>query len=98
MLSEPQRQTILELHAKGMGVRQIARTLGHARPTVRRVLAQGAARPPSSRPPAKRSPVLTSTLPGLYCEAQGNVLGVTLIRVSPTTSDNAVPPVERRLG
>ena len=49
MLSEPQRQTILELHAKGMGVRQIARTLGHARPTVRRVLAQGAARPPEQQ-------------------------------------------------
>ena len=74
MLSEPQRQTILELHAKGMGVRQIARTLGHARPTVRRVLAQGATRPPSSRPPAKRSPALTSMLPGLYCAAQGNVV------------------------
>ena len=74
MLSEPQRQTILELHAKGLSVRQIARTLGHARPTVRQVLAQGPARPPSNRPPAERSPALTSTLPALYCEAQGNVV------------------------
>jgi transposase len=57
-----------------MGVRQISRTLGHTRPTVRRVLAAGAPRPPRSRPPAANSPALTSMLPALYCEAQGNVV------------------------
>jgi len=74
MLSEPQRQTIVELHAKGLSVRQIARTLGHSRPTVRRVLSEGAARPPRNRPPAEPWPELTSTLPALYCKAQGNVV------------------------
>ena len=74
MLSEPQRQTIIELHAKGMGVRQISRTLGHTRPTVRRVLAQGAPQPPRSRPPVANSPTLTSRLPALYYESRGNVV------------------------
>jgi len=74
MLSEPQRQTIVELHAKGLSVRQISRTLGHSRPTVRRVLAQGAPQPPSSRPPAPSMPELTWRLPALYCEAQGNLV------------------------
>ena len=74
MLSEPQRQTIIELHAKGMGVRQLSRTLGHTRRTVRRVLTQGAPRPPRNRPPATNSPALTSTLPALYCETRGNVV------------------------
>jgi DNA invertase Pin-like site-specific DNA recombinase len=37
MLTELQRQTILELHQKGMGIRQISRTLGHSRHTVRKV-------------------------------------------------------------
>jgi transposase len=74
MLSEPQRQTIIELHAKGMGVRQISRTLGHTRPTVRRVLAQGAPQPPRSRPPVANSPTRTSRLPALYYESRGNVV------------------------
>ena len=74
MLSEPQRQTIVELHAKGLSVRQISRTLGHARPTVRQVLAQGAVRPPSNRRPAPSMPELTSQLPALYGEARGNVV------------------------
>ena len=74
MLSQPQRQTIVELHAKGLSVRQISRTLGHARPTVRQVLAQGAVRPPSNRQPAPSMPELTSQLPALYCKAQGNVV------------------------
>ena len=74
MLSEPQRQTIVELHAKGLSVRQISRTLGHARPTVRQVLAQGTVRPPSNRRPVPSMPELTSQLPALYCEARGNVV------------------------
>jgi transposase len=74
MLSEPQRQTILALHAKGLGVRQISRTLGHTRPTVRRVLQEGAPRPPRRRPSAESWPARTSRLPALYCETQGNVV------------------------
>ena len=74
MLSEPQRQTILELHAKGMGVRQLSRTLGHTRRTVRRVLAQGAPRPPRRAPSTTPSPAPTSTLPALYYESRGNVV------------------------
>lgn len=74
MLSEPQRQTILELHAKGMGVRQLSRTLGHTRRTVRRVLAQGAPRPPRRPPSTTPSPAPTSMLPALYCESRGNVV------------------------
>jgi DNA-directed RNA polymerase specialized sigma24 family protein len=36
MLSEPQRQTIIERHAKGLSLHQISHTLGHSRRTVRR--------------------------------------------------------------
>jgi transposase len=46
MLSQAQRTTILELHAKGVGKREIARVLGIARPTVRKVLRSQAAEVP----------------------------------------------------
>ena len=46
MLTEPQCQPILELHAKGMGIRRIARTLNRSRHTVRWVLSEGKSPPP----------------------------------------------------
>jgi transposase len=72
MLTEPQRQTLLELHAKGMGIRQIARTLHHSRHTVRRVLSEGSQPPP--RPETSAPPALSSRLPELFCKAQENVV------------------------
>lgn len=74
MLTEPQRQTILELHAKGMGIRQISRTLGHSRHTVRKVLNAGASLPP--RPATSAPPALTLQLPELFCKARGNVVHI----------------------
>lgn len=74
MLSELQRQTILQLQAKGMSLRQISRTLGHSRRTLRRVLKEGPEPPPRRRRPAEPTPALTSKLPELYCESRGNVV------------------------
>ena len=51
MLSDPERETIQQLHQKGMGVRQISRTLGHARATIRQVLNGPAPRVAPSPPP-----------------------------------------------
>jgi transposase len=74
MLSEPQRQTILQLKAKGVSIHAIARLLGHTRRTVRRVLKTGPT--PARRAPASAgpSPAIASMLPTLYCESQGNVV------------------------
>jgi transposase len=50
MLDEATRTAILKLHEQGHGSRMIARTLGAARTTVRRVLSSGQAQvPPLSR-------------------------------------------------
>jgi transposase len=68
MLTELQRQTILELHQKGMGIRQISRTLGHSRHTVRKVLSEGSSLPP--RPATSAPAALTSLLPELFCKAR----------------------------
>jgi transposase len=74
MLTELQRQTILELHQKGMGIRQISRTLGHSRHTIRRVLSEGSSLPP--RPATSAPPALTSRLPELFSKARGNVVRI----------------------
>jgi transposase len=47
MLDEPTRTAILKLHEQGHGSRMIARTLGAARSTIRRVLSSGQALVPS---------------------------------------------------
>jgi transposase len=47
MLDEPTRTAILKLHEQGHGSRMIARTLGAARSTIRRVLSNGQALVPS---------------------------------------------------
>ncbi len=69
MLSDPERETIQQLHQKGMGVRQISRTLGHARATIRQVL-NGSA---PTRVPAGPPPV---ALAELFKQAEGNVARV----------------------
>jgi len=71
MLTEPQRQTILELHHKGLGIRQISRTLGHSRHTIRRVLSQGSV---PERNATSKPPELISLLPELFSKTQGNVV------------------------
>ncbi len=72
MLTEPERQTIIQLHQKGMKTRQISRTLGHSRNSVRRVLGQSTGKPP----PAGNKPDFTSQLPELFCKTQGNVVRI----------------------
>lgn len=74
MLSEPQRQAIVQLQAKGVSIHQIARLLGHTRRTVRRVLKQGPTRPARAPARAEPSPAVASTLPTLYCESRGNAV------------------------
>lgn len=68
MLSDPERETIQQLHQKGMGVRQISRTLGHARATIRQVLNGPAPRVAPSPPPV--------ALADLFAEAEGNVVRI----------------------
>jgi len=75
MLTEPQRQTIIELHQKGMGIRQISRTLGHARHTVRKVLSEGSSLPPQPTTTGV-PPALSSRLPELFCTARGTVVRI----------------------
>jgi transposase len=74
MLSEPQRQAILELKGKGASIHQIARWLGHTRRTVRRVLKQGPQPAARARASSEPSPAVASMLPTLYCESRGNVV------------------------
>ena len=71
MLTEPQRQTILALHQKGLGIRQISRTLGHSRHTIRRVLSQGST---PQRSATNKPPALRSLLPELFSKTRGNVV------------------------
>ena len=88
MLSEPQRQTIIELHAKGLNLRQISHTLGHSRRTVRRVLAQGAPRPPRNQPRTRphsprRCPRSTARPGGTWCGCR-SCCGSAMARRFPT--------------
>jgi transposase len=75
MLSQNQRTTILELHAKGMSVRQIARTLQISRPSVRRVLQSNSAAVPPLLRPEKAEPYRQQILE-LLDSCKGNLVRV----------------------
>ena len=75
MLSQAQRTTILELHAKGVSKREIARVLGISRPTVRKVLRSKATEVPELRRPEKAEPYRDSILE-LFSSCKGNLVRV----------------------
>ena len=75
MLSQAQRTTILELHTKGVGKREIARVLGISRPTVRKVLRSKATEVPELRRPEKAEPYRDRILE-LFSNCKGNLVRV----------------------
>src|SRR5215472_6838398 len=75
MLSQAQRSTILELHAKGVGKREIARVLGISRPTVRKVLRSQTAAVPELARVEKAEPYRQRILE-LYSQCKGNLVRV----------------------
>jgi transposase len=75
MLSQNQRTTILELHAKGMSVRQIARALQISRPSVRKVLRSNSAEVPPLFRPEKAEPYRQQILE-LRDSCKGNLVRV----------------------
>jgi transposase len=74
MLDQETRQAILALTQRGHSVRAIARTLGIARITVRKVVKNGAAVPRLFRP-ERADPYRTEIL-GLFMECKGNLVRV----------------------
>jgi Winged helix-turn helix len=70
-----QRTTILELHAQGVGKREIARVLGVSRPTVRKVLRSQAAAVPEVQRAEKAEPHRQRILE-LFSNCKGNLVRV----------------------
>ena len=77
MLSQAQRAAILELHAKGIATREIARLLQLSRQSVRKVLRTNSAAVPEIQRAEKAEPYRQQILE-LFLSCQGN-----LVRVHP---------------
>jgi len=75
MLSQAQRTTILQLHAQGVGKREIARVLKVSRLTVRKVLRSNSIQVPSLLRPEKAEPYRQQILE-LLQRCQGNLVRV----------------------
>lgn len=75
MLPAQQRITILELHQKGNGKREIARLLGISRTSVRQVLQSNSATPPKLAREEKAAPYRAQILE-LWAECKGNLVRV----------------------
>jgi transposase len=75
MLSQAQRTTILELHAQGVGKREIARVLNVSRLTVRKVLRSNSVQVPPLLRPEKAEPYRQQILE-LMNACQGNLVRV----------------------
>jgi len=75
MLSQAQRTTILELHAKGVGKREIARVLGVSRVAVRQVLRSKSTAVPELQRPEKAEPYRQQILE-LFDRCKGNLVRV----------------------
>jgi transposase len=75
MLSKSQRTTILEMHSRGMRIRQIARTLRLSRPAVRKVLRSKSAEVPLILRPELAEPYRQRILE-LYASCNGNLVRV----------------------
>ena len=75
MLSQAQRTVILELHAKGVGKREIARVLGVSRLSVRKVLRSNTTQAPELHRPEKAQAYRQRILE-LYEKCEGNLVRV----------------------
>jgi transposase len=75
MLSQAQRTTILELHAQGVGKREIARVLKVSRLTIRKVLRSNSVQVPSLPRPEKAAPYRQQILE-LMTACKGNLVRV----------------------
>jgi transposase len=75
VLKQPTRTAILELAARGVGKRAIARTLGISRRSLQKVLASGQAEPPAARRPHKAAPHREQIL-ALHASCRGNLVRV----------------------
>src|SRR6516225_12449778 len=75
MLSQAQRTAILELHSRGMGKREIARTLGISRVAVRKVLRSNSTAVPELQRPEKAEPYRQQILE-LFATCKGNLVRV----------------------
>jgi transposase len=75
MLSQAQRTTILQLHAQGVGKREIARVLNVSRLTVRKVLRSNAVQVPTLSRPEKAEPYREQILE-LWHRCKGNLVRV----------------------
>jgi transposase len=75
MLSQAQRTTILELHTKGVGKREIARVLGVSRVAVRQVLRSNSTAVPELQRPEKAEPYRQQILE-LFDRCKGNLVRV----------------------
>jgi transposase len=75
MLSQAQRTTILELHTKGVGKREIARVLGVSRVAVRQVLRSKSTTVPELQRPEKAEPYRQQILE-LFDRCKGNLVRV----------------------
>ena len=75
MLSQAQRTTILELHAQGVGKREIARVLNVSRLTVRKVLRSHSDKVPTLSRPEKAEPYRQQILEELH-RCKGNLVRV----------------------
>jgi len=75
MLSQAQRTAILELHAKGVAKREIARVLGISRVAVRQVVRSNSTAVPELHRPEKAEPYRRQILE-LFDQCQGNLARV----------------------
>ncbi len=75
MLDQQQRTAILQLHRQGMGPRAIARTMGIARGTVKKVIRRGTAEVPRLVRAEKAEPHRQKILE-LYASCKGNLVRV----------------------
>src|ERR1044071_6012880 len=75
MLSQAQRTTILELNARGVGKREIARVLGISRVAVRQVLRSNSTTVPGILRPEKAEPYRQQILE-LFDQCKGNLVRV----------------------
>lgn len=75
MLKRPTRTAILELAARGVGKRAIARTLGISRRSLQKVLASGQAEPPAVLRPHKAAAHREQIL-ALHASCRGNLVRV----------------------
>jgi len=75
MLSQAQRTTILELHTRGVGKREIARVLKISRVAVRQVLRANSSAVPEIERPEKAEPYRQQILE-LFAQCQGNLVRV----------------------